>query len=103
MSSSLLELRPVVPDDAALVADLETAISPDDPRDPVMMAFWWNDRSHVEHAARWINVSEGVALMFVFGGHSSLDSDPRRFGQIRVRVHPTCWRDEVYRDGVATA
>jgi RimJ/RimL family protein N-acetyltransferase len=103
MPPSILDLRPVTIEDAPLVADLETAISPDDPRDPVMMAFWWNDRSHVEKAARWINVSDGVAQMFVFAGHSALDADPRRFGQTRVRVHPSRWADELFSDGVATA
>src|ERR1700719_476317 len=37
-----LDLRPATPDDAEIVADLEAARDPEDPRDPRMLRFWWN-------------------------------------------------------------
>ena len=101
MPPSVLELRPAVIDDAALVADLDTLAHPDDARDPVMMAFWWTHHPRSEHAHRLIKVDAGVARMFVYAGHGDLDDDPRRFGSLRVRIHPEDWSDAGYREGIA--
>ena len=101
MPSSLLELRPATLEDAALVADLETAIQPDDPRDPVMMRFWWSFRSASEKIHRLISTRDGVARMFIYGGHSGFEEDPRAFGQIRVRIHPDDWSEDAFGQGVA--
>jgi GNAT superfamily N-acetyltransferase len=103
MPSSLLELRPVTLDDAPLVADLETALQPDDPRDPVMMRFWWAYRTADEKVHRLINVRDGRARMFVYAGHGSFNEDPRAFGEMRVRIHPEDWSEEAFREGVCRA
>ena len=103
MSSSLLELRPATLDDAPLVADLETAIHPDDPRDPVMMRFWWSHHEANEKAYRLISIRDGVARMFVYGGHHGFEDDPRAFGQMRVRIHPEDWSREAFAEGIARA
>lgn len=43
-SNATLDLRPGTLDDATLVADLDAARSPADPRDPVMKRFWCANR-----------------------------------------------------------
>lgn len=103
MPPSLLELRPAAIEDAALVADLDTLAQPDDPRDPVMMAFWWTNHTASERAYRLINTDGGVARMFVYAGHNGFEQDPRRFGSLRVRIHPDDWSDAAYRAAVAVA
>jgi len=103
MPPSVLELRPAVIEDAALVADLDTLAQPDDVRDPVMMAFWWTHHTASERAQRLINTDGGVARMFVYAGHSGFADDPRRFGSLRVRIHPDHWSDAAYREGMALA
>ena len=40
-----LDLRPATLDDAEIVADLEAARDPEDPRDPQMLRFWWTGGS----------------------------------------------------------
>lgn len=103
MPPSVLELRPAVIEDAALVADLDTLAQPDDARDPVMMAFWWTHHSANERAHRLINTEGGVARMFVYAGHDGFADDPRRFGSLRVRIHPDHWSEAVYREGMSMA
>jgi GNAT superfamily N-acetyltransferase len=103
MPPSVLELRPAVIEDAALVADLDTLLQPDAPRDPVLMRFWWTNHTASEKAHRLINSEGGVARMFVFAGHNGLEDDPRRFGSIRVILHPEQWSAAAYRAGVDVA
>ncbi|HVD47254.1 MAG TPA: hypothetical protein VNG70_08240 [Candidatus Limnocylindria bacterium] len=40
-----LDLRTATMDVAEIVAELESARDPDDPRDPTMLRFWWATRS----------------------------------------------------------
>jgi GNAT superfamily N-acetyltransferase len=101
--SSLLDLRPAVLEDAALVADLDTAIQPDEPRDPVMMAFWWKNHTAREKAYRLISTRDGKARLFVFAGHNGLDDDPRRFGSLRVSIAREEWSDDRFREAVGVA
>jgi RimJ/RimL family protein N-acetyltransferase len=97
------ELRPTTIDDAALVADLDTLMQPDEPRDPVMMAFWWQYHTATEKSRRLINTRDGVARLFVFAGHNGLEDDPRRFGNVRVLLHPDDWADATFRAGIDVA
>ena len=41
MKAADLELRPATLDDAAFVADVDTAVFPDDPEDPQMLRHYW--------------------------------------------------------------
>src|SRR5256885_8657870 len=103
MPPSLLELRPAVAEDAAVVADLDTAAQPDDPRDPVMTAFWWQHHVAGERVHRLIATRDGVAHVFVFAGHQDFELDAGRFGSMRVRLHPETWSEGAYREAVEIA
>lgn len=100
MPSALLELRPAVLEDAPLAADLETAITPDDPRDPDMMTFWWGHPFGNERIVRWIAVDGGAARAFVAAGHNPWQAGEPRFGWVRVRIHPDEWAEDRYLDGL---
>jgi GNAT superfamily N-acetyltransferase len=86
-----LALRPATLDDAAMVADLETARNPDDPRDPVMLRFWWSTRSPDDKAQELISERDGAAIAFVGAGHEPWENKPKRFGWVRVSLHPEAW------------
>ncbi|HEV2033630.1 MAG TPA: GNAT family N-acetyltransferase [Candidatus Dormibacteraeota bacterium] len=86
-----LALRPATLDDAAIVADLETARNPDDPRDPVMLRFWWSTRSPDDKAHELISERDGAAIAFVGAGHEPWKDKPKRFGWVRASLHPEVW------------
>jgi len=101
-SDMMLRLRPATIEDVGLVADLETAVTPDDPRDPELLAFWWKHALGAEVSARWIAEHEGAAIVYVSGTHGEL-KEGARFGSIRVRIRPDDWSEPAYQDGVARA
>ena len=87
-----LELRAGTLDDAEIVADLEAARNPEDPRDPMMLRHWWTagrppDEVHMELVAE----REGAAVAFLGAGHDPWDTIPKRFGWLRPLVHPKHW------------
>ena len=101
-SDLMLQLRPATIEDVGLVADLETAVTPDDPRDPDLLAFWWKHSPGAEVSARWIAEREGAAVLYVSGTHDEL-TEGARFGLIRVRIRPDHWSEQVCLDGVERA
>lgn len=100
---SLLQFRDATIDDADLVADLDTAIEPDEARDGAMLAFWWSHPFSGEVSRRWICVENGAARAFVFAGHSRWEAGTRRYGQARVRLHPNDWDEQWYIDALRRA
>ena len=50
------ELRPATPDDAPLVAELESLRVTTDPRDPVLLAHWWKMNDELERSMRRIPI-----------------------------------------------
>ena len=100
---SVLHLRAATLKDAGIVADLETAVSPDEARDGEMIAFWWTHMPGVDRAIRWVDERNGAAVAYVSGTHGEWRQDARRFGSIRVRIHPDVWNEDAYLDGVDRA
>lgn len=95
---AMLHFREATIDDAWLVADLDTAIQPEDARDGEMLAFWWTHQFSGEVARRWISVDNGIARAFIFAGHSPWREGEPRYGQTRVRLHPDEWNEQSYVD-----
>ncbi len=96
-------LREATLDDADLVADLTTAITPDDPRDGTMLAFWWSHDPTSDRFIRLLAERGGAAVLYVSASHSQWEEGERRFGAILVRLHPDAWTEETFLDGVARA
>src|SRR2546430_2128008 len=60
-STFQLELRPATLEHAGLVADLESARDPNEPRDPVLLRHWWRMADELEKTKRYIDVRDGAA------------------------------------------
>jgi len=89
-----LELRTATLDDAEIVADLEAARNPADPRDPVMLRHWWMatraaDEAHMERVAE----RSGEAIAFLGAGHHPWETMPQRFGWMRPLLRPDSWSE----------
>ena len=91
-----LDLRPATLEDAPVVANLELARDPDDPRDPEMLRFWWTLRSSNEATTRLVAMRDGAAVAFLAAGHELWENVPERFGWLRVTVHPDLWSERNY-------
>jgi len=50
----MLHMRSATIEDVGLVARLETEVTPDDPRDPALLAFWWTHEPGAEVSTRWL-------------------------------------------------
>jgi GNAT superfamily N-acetyltransferase len=91
-----LELRPATMADAGLVADLETARTPDEPRDPAMLGFWWTVNPPDEVFMRLIAERNGSAMAYLYAAHAPWDKTPKRFGSMRFVLHPAIWNETHY-------
>jgi GNAT superfamily N-acetyltransferase len=88
-----LKLRTATLDDARMVADLEAARNPQDPRDPTMLRFWWETRAPDEAHMGLVAATSGSAIAFIEAGHDPWETVPKRFGYIRPLLHPTSWSE----------
>src|SRR5882762_4728576 len=92
-----LDLRPATFDDVELVADLEAARDPGDPRDPDLLRYWWTKSSANGSAMRLVDVREGVAVAFVSARHHHWSPDSsRRFGWVRAIIDNDLWSETGY-------
>ncbi len=98
-----LELRPATIDDVEMVTDLETARTPDDPRDPAMQRFWWTLSIKDEVFTRMLAERDGAAIAYLSAGHASWEGTPTRFATIRLVLHPDAWAPMHYEKLLATA
>lgn len=98
-----LELRPAGLSDADMVADLETARIPDDPRDPAMTLFWWTVHPPDQVFMRMLAERHGQAMAYLFVKHESWAKMPERFGFMRLVLHPDIWTPTQYEWLVVTA
>lgn len=88
------ELRPATLDDAALVADLESMRDPLEPRDPVMLRYWWQMGDELERAMRRVRVRDGSAIAFIGVSHDIWPDGEQRFGVIRPLLRYEEWTDD---------
>ena len=95
-----MQLRPATLNDAALVADLETARTPDDPRGAAMTAYWW---THVPDGSRWLRLvgdAGGMARIYVEASHDPWTYGERHFGWVTASVHPDAWTAALFLHGI---
>jgi len=85
------------------VADLETARTPDEPRDPEMLRFWWTTGPPDEVFTRMVAERNGAAIAFLQAMHTPWDKLSTRFGSMRLLLHPTIWTDTHYGQLIDTA
>ena len=92
-----IELRPATLDDVGLVADLETAHTPDDPHDAEMVLYWWTHAPDARHAIRLIGDN-----VYFSARHCDWKAGGRRYGFPHVVIHPSAWSAALFRTGLAT-
>lgn len=90
------DLRPAVLDDADIVANLDSTFDQDDPRDPVMLRFWWMRSDADQVTMRRIAEREGRAVAFVGAGHDRWEENPERFGWLQPRLLHEIWSEPEY-------
>jgi GNAT superfamily N-acetyltransferase len=95
-AQAVLDLRPATIADAERVADLETARTPDDPRDPEMLRFRWAAPPAGEVFTRMLAESDGSPIAYLYAGHLPWDQLPKRFGSMRFVLHPKRWTEAQY-------
>ncbi len=95
-AQAVLDLRPATIADAERVADLETARTPDDPRDPELLRFSWTAAPAGEVFTRMVAERDGSAIAYLYAGHMHWEEIPERFGSMRVLLHPKNWTDASY-------
>jgi GNAT superfamily N-acetyltransferase len=91
-----LELRTATLDDVEIVADLEAARDPEDPRDPVVLRFWWVTRPADEAQMQLVAERDGAAVAFIAAGHDPWVG-PKRFGWIRPVLDPRVWSESRFK------
>ena len=90
------ELRPATLDDAGIVADLESRRDPMDPRDPILLRYWWQMEDELERPMRLVLVRDGIAVAFVGATHDRWMDGDRRFGVVRPRLSDETWSQDRY-------
>lgn len=90
------DLRPAIPDDADIVADLDSTFDPDDPRDPVALRFWWARGDADQVTMRRVAEKDGRAVAFVGAGHDRWEENPKRFGWLQPRLLHEIWSETEY-------
>jgi GNAT superfamily N-acetyltransferase len=88
-------LRPATLDDAAIAAELDALRDPNDARDPEVLRHWWSTFGKVEIANRQIAERDGVPIAYVAAFHQAWDTNPARFGQGRLSLHPDHWTEDL--------
>ena len=83
-----LELRAATPDDAGFAADLDTALRPDDPADPVVTRHWWTIEAADNVVERWVAMKDGKPVGLVFQRHVAWEKMPERFGRVAADLLP---------------
>jgi GNAT superfamily N-acetyltransferase len=91
-----LDFRPATLDDAEIVADLEAARDPEDPRDPQILRFWWTGGSLNLVVMRLVAVRKGAAVAFASAGHERWERTAERFGTIRAILRSDVWSESDY-------
>jgi GNAT superfamily N-acetyltransferase len=126
-----MNLRQAKLADAEFVADLETAIRPEDPRDPVTLKDYWRNPEENAKIERFIGEIDGAAVGYGFQRHQ-LWTTPKRYGNVSGDLMPShrtpariealfaameersradgtktfttwCWEDDAIRVGVVKA
>jgi len=83
-----LELRAATLDDASFDADLETALRPDDPADPVVTRHWRKIEAADNVVERWVAEQGGRSVGIAFHRQAAGEQMPERFGRVAGDLLP---------------
>lgn len=87
MIAADLSLREATLRDAEFVADLETAVHPEDPQDPVTTKDYWRNPEETARIERFIAELDGARVAYAAQRHD-LWKTPERFGSVNAELTP---------------
>lgn len=67
-----------------------------EPRDPILLRYWWQMEDELERAMRLVLVRDGIAIAFVGAAHDRWTGGEKRFGVLRPRLSDEEWSHEHY-------
>jgi GNAT superfamily N-acetyltransferase len=77
-----LAFRPATPGDAAFAADVDTALRPSSPRDPVVYEYWWSQPQENWDVRRFVVSRAGRRIGHASAEHPRWDMQPERYGTV---------------------
>jgi GNAT superfamily N-acetyltransferase len=83
-----LSFRPAMPSDGAFAADVETALRPDSPRDPVVYRYWWSQPDEHLEIRRFVARRGDRDVGFATTEHARWDMQPERYAWVGGDVLP---------------
>ncbi|OLC57679.1 MAG: hypothetical protein AUH85_02595 [Chloroflexi bacterium 13_1_40CM_4_68_4] len=83
-----MSLRPATLDDAELDARLDTALYPDEPKDPAMTRHWWSTDDPAWTTERWVVRARDRDIGTAYMHHAPWEKMPERFARVGAHVFP---------------
>ena len=83
-----LAFRAAGPGDAAFAADVDTAVRPRSPRDPMVYEYWWAQPDENWLFARFVVTRGGKRIGYAIAEHPRWDVQPERYGSIDGNLLP---------------
>ena len=83
-----LAFVPVKPGDAAFAADVDTAVRPSAPRDPVTYEYWWSQPDENWMSSRFVVTRSGARVGYATAEHPRWEVQPERYGSVGGNLLP---------------
>ena len=74
--------------DAAFAADVDTAVRPSAPRDPVTYEYWWSQPNENWTVARFVVACGGTRVGYATAEHPRWEMQPDRYGTVGGNLLP---------------
>ena len=83
-----LEYQPATPDDAPFAADVDSAVHPQRPRDPVVYRYWWSQPDEYMEFARFVVTRGRRPIGVADWSHPRWQVQPERYGTAGCEIVP---------------
>jgi GNAT superfamily N-acetyltransferase len=87
-TKSDLVFAPAKTGDAAFAADVDTAVRPSAPRDPITYEYWWAQPDENWTFARFVVTKDGARLGYATAEHPRWEVQPDRYGSVGGNLLP---------------
>jgi GNAT superfamily N-acetyltransferase len=87
-TKSDLAFAPAKAGDAAFAADVDTAVRPSAPRDPVTYEYWWSQPDENWTSARFVVIRGGARVGYATAEHPRWEVQPDRYGTVGGNLLP---------------
>src|SRR6266550_1959177 len=85
VTTSELAFLPAASGDPAFAADVDTAVRPSSPRDPVVYEYWWSQPDENWVLNRFIVTRGGRRIGYATAEHARWEVQPERYGTVEKR------------------